>query len=230
MMTGEQLMNVFTGQVATAEQTKDMLSFRQVGIQAYKQYISTRILQSPSHTNTTLRRNKLLTMGSIKAKRKRATPKEQHDRHVIKGGYCGATNTRHHLILAKSSTLCYQEHYVMKMECLTSQVRATGLRNYKTLSNGTRVKQELSNIPSQAVITDAMFMLNTMPLQRINTIAEYSKLLFHQYVLKHLKTAISRIHLVFDSPSRNCFNQRNLNKLNSTIRMQLKSMNIATLM
>ena len=58
------LMNVFTGIVVTAEQTKDMLSFRQVGIQAYKQYISTRILQSPSHANTTLRCNQLLTMGT----------------------------------------------------------------------------------------------------------------------------------------------------------------------
>ena len=42
------LLNVFTNQVATPEQAHDMLSFRQIGLQAYQQYITTRILHTSS--------------------------------------------------------------------------------------------------------------------------------------------------------------------------------------
>ena len=58
--------NIFTGQLATLEQAHDMLSFRQSGLQAFKQYITTRILQKSSSINAPLRRNKLMTMSTVK--------------------------------------------------------------------------------------------------------------------------------------------------------------------
>ena len=75
------------------------------------------------------------------------------------------------------------------------------------LSETRIVTYSLQCLP-QAVIIDAMFMLNTKPLRRTNTIAEYSKLLFHQYILHHFKTGICEVHLVFDSPCRNSFNPK----------------------
>ena len=43
----------------------------------------------------------------------------------------------------------------------------------------------------QVVIIDAMFMIYTKPLRRITTMADYSKFLYHQYVIKHLKLGFS---------------------------------------
>ena len=42
------LVNVFTGQKATPEQTKDMLTFHQIGDQSFQHYVKHRILQQPS--------------------------------------------------------------------------------------------------------------------------------------------------------------------------------------
>ena len=59
---GRDLLNVFTGQQATHEQTCDMLSFRQVGEQAFRNYVKFHILQCPSSTKAPLRQHKLMTI------------------------------------------------------------------------------------------------------------------------------------------------------------------------
>ena len=46
------LVNVFSGQVATPEQSKDMMIFRETGTVSYRQYISTRLLEVPSNSNS----------------------------------------------------------------------------------------------------------------------------------------------------------------------------------
>ena len=75
---------MFTGQVATPEQATDMLSFWCIGLEAFQQYINTRILQTPSCASAPVRRRKLLTMATTRKNRKRMTPKEQEAKQVIK--------------------------------------------------------------------------------------------------------------------------------------------------
>jgi len=58
-----------------------------------------------------------------------------------------------------------------------------------------------------AVVIDAMFMINTRPLRRTTTIPEYGKLLFH-YILEHFRLGTSEVHLVFDNPSTQMFNPK----------------------
>ena len=53
-----------------------MITFRVTGIVAYRQYISIRVLKVPSYAKAPLLRQKLLTMSSTKAKKKRMTPTE----------------------------------------------------------------------------------------------------------------------------------------------------------
>ena len=55
-------MNVFTGQIATQEQTCDMLTFNQTGEQAFFNYAKYHILQCPSAQKAPLRQHKLITM------------------------------------------------------------------------------------------------------------------------------------------------------------------------
>ena len=67
------IVNTFSGQKATPEQSKDMLTFREIGMQAY---VTHRILQSPS-LNAPVRRRRLLTMAQRKMSRKRVSQKEK---------------------------------------------------------------------------------------------------------------------------------------------------------
>ena len=60
----------------------------------------------------------------------------------------------------------------------------------------------------QIVIIDAMFLLNTRPLRQTNTVSDYTKLLFNQFVLQHYKTGVNEVHLLFDKPGRQLFNPK----------------------
>jgi len=78
-----ELTNVFNGQVATPEQAADMMRFRDIGLEANKHYINTRLIHS-NMMNVPLRRQRLLTMSSMKTRKKRMTPKELEAKQVIK--------------------------------------------------------------------------------------------------------------------------------------------------
>ena len=61
----------FSGEKATLEQETDMLTFHQIGTQAYLDYVQHHILHQPSSVNAPLRRHRLLTMKPTKGKAKR---------------------------------------------------------------------------------------------------------------------------------------------------------------
>lgn len=82
--TNRGLVNTFTGQKALPEQSTDLLSFRQVGTQAFEQYVTHRLLNLPSPINALVRRRKLLTMAPLKKNKKRVSQKEKELRQVAK--------------------------------------------------------------------------------------------------------------------------------------------------
>jgi len=47
----------------------------------------------------------------------------------------------------------------------------------------------------QVAIIDAMFIVNTWPLRRTKTIAEYAHLLFDRFALEHFKGGVKEVHL-----------------------------------
>ena len=195
------LVNVFSGQVATPEQSKDMMTFRETGTVAYRQYISIRLLEVPSNTNAPLRRQKLLTMSSTKTKKKRMTSKEQADKLTIK-------------CLRRQLQWCYdngmafdsgQEQYCVLPRALADE------NGHPYKSNKSQWTEKLhhryqsaqpevivSSLPwlPQAVIIDAMFIIHTKPLRRTTTMADYSKFLYNQHVLEHFKMGSVEVHLV----------------------------------
>ena len=163
------VVNIFSGQVATPEQSVDMMTFRQVGIVAYKQYITTRLIEMPSHINAPLRRQKLLTMSSTRAKKKRMTPKEQEAKQVIK---C----LRRRLQWCNENRVSFnsgEEQYSILPRALADE---DGYPNKSNKSHWTEKLHHryqsaqpsviVSSLPwlPQAVIIDAMFMLYTKPL------------------------------------------------------------------
>ena len=207
------VVNVFSGQVATPEQSVDMMSFRQVGMVAYRQYITTRLLEMPSHINAPLRHQKLLTMSTGRARKKRMTPKEQEAKQVIK---C----LRRRLQWCNENCMSFdsgEEQYSILPRALADE---DGYPHKSNKSHWTEKLQHryqsaqpgviVSSLPwlPEAVIIDAMFMIHTKPLRRTTTMADYIKFLYHQYVLEHFKMGISEVHLVFDNPAMNTFNPK----------------------
>lgn len=60
----------------------------------------------------------------------------------------------------------------------------------------------------QIVITDAMFIVNTRPLRRTKSIAEYANLLFNRFVLEHYNAGVKEVYLIFDKPNQQAFNPK----------------------
>lgn len=53
-----------------------------------------------------------------------------------------------------------------------------------------------------------MFLINTRPLKQTNTIADYARLLFSQFVLEHFQMGAQEVHFLFDKPSTRDFDPR----------------------
>ena len=90
---------------ATPEQSKDMLTFREIGMQANEQYVTHRILQSPS-LNAPVRRHRLLTMARRKMSKKRVSKRKNLFKWPNACGdvWHGATVLNCHTIQVMSST------------------------------------------------------------------------------------------------------------------------------
>ena len=83
LTTNQGIINVFTGQTASREQTSDMLSCRQIGMESFQSYVQYHILKTSSTIMAPVRRNKILTMETPKSKRKRTSAKDRENKQVI---------------------------------------------------------------------------------------------------------------------------------------------------
>ena len=102
------MLNVFSALKATPEQSHDMLTFYQVGMQAFKQYIACYILPNPTSTNGPLRRHKVLTMATVKPTKTKAKQKEKEAKQVIiANDQLGAIIQNYHMTIHWSNTPVY---------------------------------------------------------------------------------------------------------------------------
>lgn len=49
-------------------------------------------------------------------------------------------------------------------------------------------------------ILEGMFMIQTSPMPTMNCMAEYTQLLWDQYIKPHFKAGVLEVHVVYDSP------------------------------
>ena len=195
-------MNVFNGQKTTSKQSKDMLKFRSIGTQTFKQYVMPRILQEPS-TTAPVRCRKLLLMAAAKQNRKTRSHKEKEFKQVTKClrrrlARCSRTGQP-----LDSS----QEQYSVLPRALADE---HGFPYNSTKSSWTENLAELQlPLPQEwvpeIVIIDAMFLINTKPLRRTKTIAHYGQ---QRFALKYYQAGVSEVHLIFDEPGRQAFNPK----------------------
>ena len=205
------LFNAFNGEKATPEQAIDMLTFRQIGTQAFHQYVTYYILKQSS--NAPVRRRKLLTMAEIKQTKRKSKQKEKEAKQVIK---C----LRKRLTWYNQTKLPYDpsnEQYSVLPRALADEDGNPHKGSKRIWSEKLESRYQSIHLPvfiktvpwlPQVDIVDAMFLVNTRPLRRTKTIEEYAILLFNRFILEHYKAGVREVHLIFDKPSKQAFNPK----------------------
>ena len=206
------LLNVFSGQQATHEQTNDMLSFYEIGKTAYQNYVRYHILQNSS-VKVPLRQHKLMTMATTKPRKTRSTHKEREAKQVI-------TCLRRRLAWVNHNQQPYaasEEQYSELPRALCDEDGNPHKGNKSTWTDKLASRYHQADppvftttlpTPAQVVIIDAMFAINTRPLRQTKTFSDYACFLFEQFVTQHFKAGVLEVHLVFDKVRRQPFNPK----------------------
>jgi hypothetical protein len=207
------LINIFTGQVATAEQTHDLLNFYKIGEDATSQYIRYFLLNMPSSSKTTIHRKKLLTMTSSVKKIKKISHKNKESQQVIQ---C----LRRQISWSIHTGQPFQpeqEQYSIYPRALadehgiphkSSKSSWTNKLKSRYESDSLKVLFSEMNCVPEVVIIDAMFIINTKPLRSMKTVAEYAKFLFTRFMTNHFSSGSKEVHVIFDKASDSQFNPK----------------------
>ena len=172
------LLNVFTGQQATHEQTSDMLSFYQIGENAFQNYVKYHILQTSS-VKAPLRQHKLITMATTKAHKTRSTHKEREAKQVI-------TCLRRRLAWVNHNHQPYaasEEQYSELPRALCDEDGNPHKGTKSAWTDKLFIRYQKTDppvftttlpLPPQVVIIDAMFVINTRPLRQTRMFSDYA--------------------------------------------------------
>lgn len=175
------MINVFTKQQATPEQTPDLLNARKLGEQSYLNFVTHHILQQPSVSKALVRRKQLLTMAPLKVTKRRLSQQQKEQRDTTK-------------YLRKRLVWCNQtgqkfdeskEQYSILPRSLAdlNGIPHKGNKSKWTEKLNTRYESMsafltvLEWVPEVTII-DAMFMINTNPLCQQKTLSHYAEFLF----------------------------------------------------
>ena len=203
------LINCFTGQKATPEQTHDMLNFHTIGAESFYQFVSHRVLMTPSTNSAPVRRKKLLPMSKPKATPQRISQKDKEAKVVSKClrrrlAWCNKTHLPYDLSTEQYSI--YPRALADEHGIPHKSSKSTWTDKIQSRYNQASDPVLLSSLPlnwiPEAVLIDAMFLINTTPLRRTTSITQYSHLLFNRFALDHFKSGTREVHFVFDTPSK----------------------------
>ena len=207
------LVNVFSGVIATPEQSHDLLTFRTVGVQDFENFVKHRILKQPSSAIAPVRKRRLLTMAPRKEGKKRLSQKEHEHKQVTKClrrrlAWCNATGQSYdpaqeqYSVFPRALSDCNGNPHGGVKSTWTDKLRG----RYK---DGDAFMERLPNgwSPS-AVVIDGMFLINTNPLQQTQNITSYADLLFNRFIRPHYQSGANTVHLIFDNPGQLTFNPK----------------------
>lgn len=205
------LINVFTKQQATPEQTPDLLNARKLGEQSYLNFVTHHILQQPSVSKAPVRRKQLLTMAPLKVTKRRLSQQQKEQRDTTKYlrkrlAWCNQTGQKFDESKEQYSILPRSLADLNGIPHKGNKSKWTEKLNtrYESMSAFLTV---LEWVPEVTII-DAMFMINTNPLCQQKTLSHYAEFLFKQNALSHYNYGTKHVHFVFDHPGRMDFNPK----------------------
>ena len=181
--TNRGLFNPFTKQVATTQQSSDLLTFRSIGQQKFLNHITVSILKQSS-VSVTVRKHRLNTFSSKRVNKQQVT-QLQKDRSLILS--CMRKKMKWSLRTGKPITNAGEQLISFPL-ALSDHcgIPNKGQKSYITKALATRYKhcaQPIisSDFPSrwkpQCCIMEGMFLINTSPIGSQTTYADYARFL-----------------------------------------------------
>ena len=198
------LVNFFTMKSANAQQSDDMLNFRDIGQREFLIYISYYILNVPSTTGT-LRKRRLQTLSSKKVTKQRLS-QLQKDRNLI-------VSCMHKKIQWSQRTgrpLVTGGEQLIALPLAISDHQGNPIKGQKsTMTKALAVRYKtiiMNDYPEgwqpQCCLMEGMFLINVTPLGCHVTFGNYAQFLMQRYILPHFSKGCSEVHIVFDNPGQ----------------------------
>ena len=195
------LRNAFTSTSATANQEKDLLTFRETGQKHFEDYIERSLLQKKKDDKP-LKFHRLKTFSTVIRVTKSAYKKLEKEkkfvteclkRRLLCGGKVG--NDEQYLELPRS--IADENGLPHKgMKCFSTKFYEKKYGSAAILSNFPE------NWLPRTVILEGMFIINSSPLRIHCTMQEYTRFLLKKYTLKYFTVGVNEVHIIFDNPGR----------------------------
>ena len=184
-----------------------MLSFRQIGLTSYKNYVDYQFLSTPSTSIVRRQKKKLKTFGETTAKKKQKINLAEKQRKLVQT--CIKKTLAYSLVQGRQ----LQAGACQFLDLPRALADADGIPCKGVKANTTAVLArrypgviETSidlMTPPDVVVLDGMFFVHSSPLKLpfMKTFQDYSRFLFCKWIVPYLKSAVTKeIHVVFDDP------------------------------
>ena len=205
--TNRGLLNPFSGLIANAAQSHDLLNFHEIGRENFEQRIKAYVLKNPS-IKVPQRRKKLQTFATTSKKGSKKNSVAQQELKRIqkcmrrKIAYANKTGTNPDVI---------GQQYIEfpRALCTTDGLPVKGQKCIATSFYQARYKETQlithcfpNNWQPESAIIDGMFLLNTKPLNSHKVMTSYGNFLMDRFILPYFRKGCEEVHLLFDDPGR----------------------------
>ena len=202
------LINPFTDKPATAQQSCDLLSFRDIGQREFLNQITFYILKQPS-TSAPIRKRRLQTF-SVKKVNKPYVSQIEKDRNLILS--CMRKKIKWSLRTGVPVDKAGEQLITLPLAISDHQGNPNkGQKSYMTKALANRYKNSpqpmiLSEYPQgwqpQCLLSEGMFMINTSPLGNHTTYGDYAMFLMQRHIISHFSRGCLEVHVIFDNPGQ----------------------------
>ena len=207
------LVNVFTNQVATPQQSHDMLRFREIGNDTFQQHVNYRVLTKPSTVAASIKKHKLLTLQPPKKVSKRKMNEKEKEMQDVNKLLCRRLEWYRVTGVSYDPSEDQCSVYPRALSDCSGKPH-TGNKSAWTDKLRMRYNEEVvvtTVLPNgwvpQVVVIDSMFTLHTKPLRNM-TITDYANFIFNRFVLPHYRAGTLEVHLIFDKEVRQLFDPK----------------------
>lgn len=203
------LINPFTSKTATAQQSCDLLSFREIGQRVFFNQITFHILKQPS-TSAPIRKRRLQTFATSKNVNKQRVTQMEKDRNLI----LSCMRKKIMWSLRRGIPVDKAGEQLIELPLAISDHQGSpnkGQKSYMTKAIGNRYKKSqqpmiLSEYPHgwqpQCILSEGMFMINTSPLGSHTTYGDYAMFLIQRHITSHFSRDCVEVDLIFDNPGQ----------------------------
>ena len=203
--TDKDLVNPFTGKIATPAQQEDLLNFQSIGKSDFDAFVQHTYL-GESSVQPTARRHRLKTFATPRTTKRQVNNLQKEKTLVAKclknrllwaqmHGGKGETTQEQYLELPRA---------LADEDSTPTKGQKSNTINFYARRYGDKAIQPAfpSRWHPDLVVIEGMFMINTTPLRIHSKLIEYVRHLVERYMGYYLKTGVAEVHIVFDDPGR----------------------------